>query len=245
MRFVIFALLFLSACQSVPDDVQPPRRQFTDADMKGYALAEFNVDDPVEGTNKQLYKFNAEADKYVLLPIVDSYKYVTPEFLRNRVHDFFLNVGEFGNFTNAIFQIKPVQAGKTLGRFVVNTTAGLLGTFDVASEIGIDRHPEDFGKTLGYYGVGSGAYVVLPFFGPSNIRDTAGLVVDTALFSLAVPNDIEDSIPYEIADYGIQPLDMRAANDFRYYETGSPFEYELVRYISATARELQVEGNNK
>ena len=124
---------------------------------------------------------------------------------------------------------------------MVNTTAGLLGTFDVATEIGLERQPEDFGKTLAFYGAGAGPYMVLPFFGPSNLRDATGLAVDIATLTIAVPSHIEDTTAYDIASYGVQPLDMRDSNSFRYYESGSPFEYELVRYISATGRELQIE----
>lgn len=243
MRSVLLSsLLLLAACQSVPANPEPPRRQFVDTTKEMFAVEQFNVNDPIEGTNKQLYKFNAEVDEYVLLPVVDSYKYVASEFVRNRVHDFFLNVGEFNNFTNAVFQLKPEKAGTTLGRFAVNTTAGVLGTFDVATEIGLKRQPNDFGKTLGYYGVDAGPYLVLPFFGPSNIRDTTGLIVDIALFSIAIPNDIENSTAYEVVDYGVQPIDMRANNNFRYYESGSPFEYELVRYISSTGRQLVIDS---
>ena len=110
MRLVILSLLLVTACQTMPENLDPPRRQFTDTADEQFAVKQFDIYDPLEGTNKQLYKFNAEADEYFLVPVVDAYDYVAPEFARNRVHDFFLNVGEFGNFTNAVLQIKPVKS---------------------------------------------------------------------------------------------------------------------------------------
>jgi phospholipid-binding lipoprotein MlaA len=236
------ALLALTACSAtVPEDgAQPTQRHFTDDAHEDYAENEFAVYDPAEGTNKYIYKFNAELDEYVLIPVVDAYTYVTPEFLRNRVSDFFLNAGEIGNFINATLQVSPEKAATTLGRFAVNTTVGLLGTFDVATGWGMPRHPEDFGQTFGYWGAGPGPYIVLPFFGPSNLRDTIGTVADFATFSLIVPNHIEDTTTYRIVDYGLKPIDERYSNHFRYFESGTPFEYELVRYVATHAREVEI-----
>ena len=243
ITIALLALLTLTSCSSVKpeDNATPVQRRFIDLQEEQYAEQQFTIYDPAEGTNKYIYKFNAELDRYVLIPIVDAYTYVTPEFLRHRVTDFFLNVGEFTNFTNALFQASPGKATTTLGRFVVNTTVGVLGTFDVATEMGLERHPEDFGQTLGYWGVDPGAYVVLPVLGPSNVRDTFGTVVDLATLSLVVPNDVENSTTYEIIAYGVQPLDMRYKNKFRYFESGNPFEYEIVRYVVSHSREMAIE----
>ena len=240
--FLIPVLLILAGCSAEKPEIGaiPTDRQFVDQAHKQFGEEQFAIDDPVQGTNKYVYKFNAELDRWVLIPVVDAYTYDTPEFLRNRIADFFANVGEIGNFTNAVFQASPGKASETLGRFVVNTTVGLLGTFDVATEIGLDRHQEDFGQTLGYWGAGPGPYIVLPFFGPSNLRDTAGLAVDFATLSFLVPNHVENSTAYKVGFYGVQPINMRYVNNFRYFESGTPFEYELVRYISVHARELQI-----
>lgn len=244
MKKLLFtsALMLLAACQSTQpvSQPEPPRRQFTDEENKEYAFMQFNVYDPIEPTNKQIYKFNAKLDEYVLIPAVDAYKYVTPKFVRNRVTNFFANIGEFSNFTNAVLQVKLGKASKTLGRFVVNTTVGVAGTFDVATDWGLIRQPEDFGKTLGYYGVEPGAYLVVPVLGPSNIRDTAGNIVDFVTFALVVPDKVSDTTAYKVVAYGLEPLDTRASNDFRYFESGSPFEYELVRYITSEGRQLAV-----
>lgn len=238
----ILCFLFLAACSSDSpyEDATPPRRHFVDVGQKEKAERQFAVSDPLEGANRNLYAFNAQLDRYILLPVVDAYTYITPEFLRTRVSRFFENVGEFRNFTNAALQANAEKTGITLGRFVVNTTVGLLGTFDVATGWGMERQREDFGQTLGVWGAAPGAYVILPFFGPSNVRDTLGTVVDIAAFSLVVPNDIEDETAYKIAAYGIQPLNARYVNTFRYFQSGSPFEYEFVRYGSQRLREIEI-----
>lgn len=244
MRFwPIMLALALAACSATPpEDGSPaPERRFVDAAHRNHAESQFAVDDPAQGTNKYLYKFNAQLDRYVLLPIVDVYEFITPEFLRTRVSNFFLNVGEVGNFTNSVLQASPGKATRTVGRFAVNTTVGLLGMFDVATQMGLERHAEDFGQTLGVWGAGPGPYIVLPFFGPSNLRDTTGIIADFAFMSLIVPNDVEDSTAYKVVAYGVQPVDMRYSNKFRYYQSGTPFEYEFVRYIYTQSRELQID----
>lgn len=240
---LIGAVASLSACGNDPmEEATPPSRQFIDLQHQEYAERQFYVSDPAQGANKHIYKFNAQLDRYVLLPIVDAYKFVTPEFLRTRVSRFFANVGEITNFTNSVLQGSGSKAATTLGRFAINTTVGLLGTFEVASDWGLERQQEDFGQTLGVWGAGPGPYVVLPFFGPSNLRDSVGIAADLALFSLIIPNDVEDETAYKVAFYGVQPLNMRYINPFRYYESGTPFEYEFVRYLNTQARELAVKN---
>lgn len=236
-------LFLLGACSpSEPyQNATTTTRHFMDAGQQQSAEQQFAVSDPLEGMNRNLYVFNAQLDRYVLLPIVDGYTYVVPGVVRSRISHFFENIGEFRNFTNATLQANPEKMGTTLGRFMVNTTVGLLGTFDVASDMGLHRQNEDFGQTLGVWGVGPGAYIVLPFFGPSNVRDTVGTAVDLVAFSLVVPNDIEDETAYKVAFYGVQPVNMRYVNKFRYFESGSPFEYEFVRYGSERIRELQIQ----
>ena len=244
LRFlsVILCVSLLSGCagrKPYGEDIAPERQvNAIQARMPGEP--QFVVYDPAEATNKHLYKFNAQLDNYLLLPIVDGYKAVTPEFLRKAIGNFFLNVGEVPNFTNAVLQAKPKKAGITVGRFAVNTTIGLLGTFDVATKMGMERQPEDFGQTLGVWGAGPGPYVVLPVLGPSNVRDATGKAVDLLTLAFLIPNSVEDETAYKVAVYGLAPINSRYQNNFRYYRSGSPFEYELVRYINTQARELQI-----
>ncbi|HWU35309.1 MAG TPA: VacJ family lipoprotein [Methylovorus sp.] len=138
--------------------------------------------DPLEGLNRGVYKFNDTADKAVIKPIAGAYKAVVPSPVRSGVGNFFNNLGTFVSVINNLLQFKIDNAMSEAGRFVINSTFGIAGLIDVASKDGIERHPEDFGQTLGYWGVGDGAYLVLPFLGPSTLRDTGGLVVDTMAF---------------------------------------------------------------
>ena len=242
---LLCALLSVAACKSAQEPPITPERHFTSSALKNYADNEFMVYDPAEGMNRHIYKFNAELDDYVFLPVVNAYKFVTPELVRTGVSNFFLNIGEVNNFTNSVLQIAPKKASITVGRFVINTTVGLLGTMDVATRMGLERQPEDFGKTLGHWGSGPGAYFVIPVLGPSNVRDTVGKVLDYATLYFLVPERIQDSLPYDIIAYGLQPIDMRYENNFRYYSSGSPFEYELVRYISTQLRTTEIEKEKK
>lgn len=139
-----------------------------------------NNKDPLEGMNRGIYKFNDMADKAVLKPVATAYKTVTPSPVRKGVNNFFSNLGMLTTIVNDLLQLKFAQAFTDTGRFVINSTFGVLGVFDLASMDGIEHRREDFGQTLGHWGVGTGAYLVLPFLGASNIRDFAGLVVDTA-----------------------------------------------------------------
>jgi phospholipid-binding lipoprotein MlaA len=247
-KYTLFLLsgLLLAGCESTPQGgVDTPRRHYTSEQEQQYADKEFAVYDPAEGLNKNIYKFNAELDKYFFLPVVDAYKFITPEFARDRVTRFFENVGEVHNFTNAVLQIKLQKAGITLTRFVVNTTVGLLGTFEVADGWGLQRQPDDFGKTLGYWGAGNGAYVMLPVLGPSNVRDTVGTLVDYATLYFIIPEHVQDSTAYDIVAYGLQPINLRYNNNFRYFGSGSPFEYEIVRYVATQARTVEIEKLKK
>lgn len=235
-------LSVLTACAADNDasSYKDPARRYTRADIEENAKEQFVVYDPIEGTNRDLYKFNAKFDKYVFLPIVDGYDFLVPDYVDDRISSFFSNLGEFRNVTNSALQGKPDKAFTGIGRFAINSTVGLLGLYDPASEIGIIQHKEDFGQTLGAWGAGSGAYIVLPVLGPSNVRDTVGMVADAVAFSFVVPSDIQDETAYSLMKYGLKPVNTRANNDFRYHETGSPFEYELVRYVTTEGRRLAV-----
>lgn len=134
--------------------------------------------DPFESMNRAVFTFNENADEYVIKPVAEAYQFVLPEFVRTGVTNFFSNIGDIFVAVNNLLQGKPDNAANDIGRFLVNSTIGILGLFDVATDAGLEKNKEDFGQTLGVWGVPSGPYVVLPLFGPSSIRDTAGLVVD-------------------------------------------------------------------
>ncbi len=135
--------------------------------------------DPLEGINRGVYKFNDVADRAVIKPVATAYKTVTPSPIRKGVSNFFSNIGTLTTIINDLLQLKFAHAFTDAGRFVINSTFGIAGLIDVASMDNIEKRNEDFGQTLGHWGVDTGAYLVLPFIGPSTVRDTAGLVVDT------------------------------------------------------------------
>ena len=138
--------------------------------------------DPLEWFNQPVFEFNLKLDEYALRPIATGYDAVMPNAAQRGVQRFFKNLGVVERFANNLFQGKLPQAGKEVGRFVVNTTIGGVGFFDVADEwLGWKESSEDFGQTLAVYGVPSGPYLMLPFYGPSNIRDTVGFVADGAM----------------------------------------------------------------
>lgn len=134
--------------------------------------------DPYEGFNRQMYGFNEGLDRVVLEPAARGYRAVTNEPVRKGVSNFVGNLGEPVVFANEVLQFKIGGAAETLGRFVVNSTVGIVGIFDPATSMGLEKSREDFGQTLGYWGMASGPYLVLPVIGPSSPRDAFGLGVD-------------------------------------------------------------------
>jgi phospholipid-binding lipoprotein MlaA len=137
-----------------------------------------NAKDPIEGFNRAVYAFNEGLDTAIVRPVAVGYETVMPSPVRTGVSNFFGNVADVFIAVNNLLQGKVPEAASDAGRFLVNTTVGILGLFDVATEIGLEKHNEDFGQTFGRWGVGPGAYVVIPFFGPRDVRDTVGLVLD-------------------------------------------------------------------
>jgi len=137
-----------------------------------------NPRDPLEPFNRGVYQFNETVDRAVIKPVATAYRDVLPSPVRTGVTNFFANLQDAWSFVNNALQLKGEAAGNSLVRFGVNTFMGLGGLLDFASEMRIERKTEDFGQTLGYWGVGSGPYLVLPLLGPSTVRDTVALPVD-------------------------------------------------------------------
>ena len=134
--------------------------------------------DPLEPLNRGVYKFNDAVDTVLLKPVAEVYQGVVPPIARTGIRNVFNNLNDVIVALNNLLQGKFTEAASDVGRIAINTTAGLLGLFDVASPAGLEKHDEDFGQTLGYWGIGDGPYLVLPILGPRNLRDTGGLVVD-------------------------------------------------------------------
>lgn len=142
--------------------------------------ASTNNRDPLEGMNRGIYKFNDVTDRAFFKPVATAYKNVAPTPVRKGFNNFFNNLYSITSVLNNLLQLKFANAFTEAGRFVINSTFGLAGFIDVAEMDHVPVHKEDFGQTLGHWGVGNGAYLVLPFLGPSTVRDTTGLVFDTA-----------------------------------------------------------------
>jgi len=154
----LFASLIISGCATVGDTADPR--------------------DPLESYNRAVYNFNDGFDKYLLKPVAEGYDAITPDPIQTGFNNFFSNLDDIIVIVNDLLQLKPLQFLSDTGRFIVNSTLGLGGFIDWASDMNMPKHEEDFGQTLGYWGVPSGPYFIIPFLGPSSIRDGTGLLVD-------------------------------------------------------------------
>jgi phospholipid-binding lipoprotein MlaA len=167
-----------------------------------------NPRDPYESYNRSMTRFNDGVDDAVLKPVATLYKEVTPSPVRTGVSNVFANLGDFWSFVNNTLQLRAEAALDSFVRFNVNTVFGIGGVFDVASEMGIERHKQDFGLTLGRWGVPSGPYLVLPLLGPSTVRDTAAMPVDWAG---GITGDLVDHVPTRNSLYALRVVDRRAS----------------------------------
>lgn len=155
----VVLVVLISGCASTPSEYQDPR-------------------DPWESFNRGVYTFNDAVDKTFMVPAAKSWRFITPQVVRTGVTNFFNNIDDIPSALNNLLQFKLERTATSVGRVVVNSTVGLLGVIDVATNLGMAEAQEDFGQTLGYWGIPTGPYLVVPFFGPRNVRDTFGLVVD-------------------------------------------------------------------
>ncbi|WP_047284998.1 MULTISPECIES: VacJ family lipoprotein [Pseudomonas] len=170
-------------------------------------VAQAAEDDPWESINRPIFIFNDTLDTYALKPLAQGYQAVTPQFLEDGIHNMFRNIGDVGNLANDILQAKPGAAGVDTARLLMNTTLGLAGFFDVGTKMGLQRNDEDFGQTLGHWGVGSGPYVMLPLLGPSTLRDAPAKYVD----SYTEPYRYMNDIPARNITMGVDIVDTRAS----------------------------------
>ena len=197
-----------------------------------------DIYDPWQGMNRRIYNFNYHFDRYLFLPATRGYQNITPDVAEKGVSNFFDNLKDVNSFLNSVLQLSPKKSAQSLGRVAVNSTIGLLGLIDVATMFGIDRPEEDFGQTLGRWGAGAGPYLVLPVKGPSSLRDGIGLIPDSLVNSYLLDQIFtEDGA---LVASVLDAIQTRSRVKFRYYETGSAFEYETVRWLWTTKRELDV-----
>jgi phospholipid-binding lipoprotein MlaA len=142
---------------------------------------ESEINDPWEDFNRGVFNFNESLDRAILKPVAQGYRFIMPDVAEQGVSNFFDNLRDVVTFFNNVLQLKPVEATQDLSRVLINTTIGIGGLFDVASTMNIPKNDEDFGQTLGAWGVESGPYLVLPLFGPSTVRDGVGIIPDMYL----------------------------------------------------------------
>ncbi|MEM7172653.1 MAG: VacJ family lipoprotein [Pseudomonadota bacterium] len=203
LAMVLAVCLFAAACASKDDG-----GDFDDdgGDDFGYELPDDN--DPLETPNRFIFAVNDALDTLVFQPVAATYRFLLPEFARNSVQSFFRNLRAPVNLANNLLQGDWEGAEQTMGRFAINTSFGVLGLFDMATDAGYPYREEDFGQTLGTYGVGEGFYLVLPIFGPSSLRDGTGRLVDWGLDPLSYILTFEESI----ARRAIEGTDTRSRN---------------------------------
>jgi len=213
-------------------------------DQREFERATFqalDVYDPFETVNRRIYHFNYRLDQWVMLPVVRGYRYVTPQPVRTGVSNFFSNLGEVPTLFNSLAQFKGQRAANATARFLFNTILGVGGVWDPATRMGLPRQSEDFGQTLGYWGVPQGPYLIIPALGPSNLRDATGRVADFAVERQIEFLQYSETTGGELSLTALRAINARHVTSFRYGQLNSPFEYEKVRYVYSRARELLVE----
>ena len=195
--------------------------------------------DPLEDVNRAIFAFNDFLDSYIMVPIAKTYRFIMPETLREMGRNFFENFNEPVVAINDALQGDFENAGTSLGRFVVNSTVGLFGFFEVAERIDLKEHPADFGQTLHTYGVGSGPYVMLPFFGPSTVRDAVGKGVDSFLNPISYLLDFETRLYLKASEIVVDREDV--LDELEELRKGSLDYYAAVRsaWFQNRAQELR------
>jgi phospholipid-binding lipoprotein MlaA len=187
--------------------------------------------DPWESLNRFTYRFNARFDEAIFLPVANTYRRLLPSFARAGIHNFFGNLAEISSVINYTLQGRLGRGVRSLGRFVINSTIGIGGLFDPAgTELHIEKAPTGFGTTLAKWGMHPGLYFVIPLLGPSTLREGIGFVADYATLYGIDPAWLyrgDQSWALSL----VNAVDQRANIDFRYYSTGSPFEYETIRFL--------------
>lgn len=213
---------------------------FDQHEFERATLEALHISDPFEQLNRRIYHFNYRFDQWVFLPVVHGYTTVAPHFVRQGVSNFFSNLNEIPTLANSLLQFKGQRAMETTARILFNSILGVGGLWDPATKMGLPKNNEDFGQTLGYYGVPNGPYLMLPLLGPSNLRDTTGLVTDYSFEVAANLLNVAQASVRHPEIFALEILDQRYITKLRYGQLNSPFEYEKIRYVYSKARELKI-----
>jgi phospholipid-binding lipoprotein MlaA len=197
--------------------------------------------DPLEPMNRQIFRFNDALDRTIAQPVAKGYQKVTPQPLRQAISNFFSNLGDLGNAANNLLQLNVTDATEDVMRFAFNSTLGLGGLIDWATPAGLPKHHQDFGLTLGHWGIPSGPYLVLPLFGPSSFRDSLGFAVD---FRFNIMTYLEPGVrnPMWIAQFISARSDLLGASDL--LNAAALDKYSFVRDAFTQQRASLLRGTN-
>jgi phospholipid-binding lipoprotein MlaA len=216
-------------------EAKPPPPPITPADAPSMASY-----DPFERLNRFTYRFNARFDEAVYLPVSNVYRRI-PSPIRSGVHNFFGNLSEVDSVINYSLQWRLKLGLRSLGRFVINSTLGLGGLIDVAAKFKLPGAPTGASTTLAKWGVHPGPYLVIPLLGPSTLRDGFGFLADYGTsYAIDIGQLYRGNVSWGLG--GTNAVDQRSNIDFRYYSTGSPFEYENVRFLYVRKRLIEDAG---
>lgn len=212
--------------------------------INGCATTGEDPADPYESFNRKVWEFNKVADHILLKPVAKGYKAITPDPVEQGVSNFFDNIGEVPTIINDLLQFKLGKAIKDTGRFLINSTLGLAGLMDPASEMGLEHQPEDFGQTLATWGVGNGSYLMLPFLGPTTTRDGAGQLVD----SFVIYNLYEELENDNQTEMGLRAFDIIQTRagllSLQEQLESAPDDYKLVRDAYLQRRQFLIHDGN-
>ncbi len=220
VSLVVSSMLFLSACATT---------------------GSLDERDPWEGFNRGVFSFNETIDDFIMEPVGKVYDFITPDIIDDGVSNFFSNLRQVSVIANDLLQFEFNQAANDTVRLFLNSTIGLFGFFDVASEGNLHSSKEDFGQTLAHWGMGSGPYLVLPFFGPASVRDVAGFAVDRSVFSpIAYVDDDATRAGLLTVEYVDFKSDILSTQDL--IGEASLDEYDFIKNAYFEKRTSQVNG---
>lgn len=220
---VVVLAAALAGCASVPAEYRDTR-------------------DPWQGYNRAMFKFNTDFDNAFLKPAAQGYQAITPEPVDRSVTNFFNNIADVTSAVNNLLQVKVLRTGSDIGRVLVNSTIGIVGLFDVATNMGLPSYKEDFGQTLGYWGLGAGPYFVLPVLGPSSVRDTVGFAGDIVVDPFFSINKNEVYWGFVVLRVIDRRADLLAAGEI--LDEAAIDRYSFVRDAYLQRRRNQVHDGN-
>ena len=201
--------------------------------------------DPFEPLNRRIYYFNYQFDNWVALPVSNSYKFFLPQTIRTGVGNFFNNLHEPISVLNGILILDYKTTLTGISRFVINSTLGVAGLFDVATLVNIPKHKVTLNDSMANYGVNRGPYLILPFLGPSDLRSATSLVITSVFLDPVSLYGDPSTLWDNYSSIGVEAIDLRSKVDFQYYSLGTPFEYEYIRLLYLKSMEIREKNIKK